>query len=98
MPGTPALSNDTWSVWLTDRGPIVVTPRSCSGAIHASKIGRAAMLLCSQMPRTLPVPLSELKYAASFACSGFSVIVSTSAEVIADVGARAEQSLLLAAP
>src|SRR2546423_1773737 len=56
---------------------MLVTPRSCSGAIQASKIGWAAMLLCSQMPRTFPVPLSELNTADSFPCSGFNAIVST---------------------
>jgi hypothetical protein len=55
----------------TDRGPRISTPRSFSGAIHASKIGFTAVLLCIQMPRILPVPLSRLKYAVASAGSGF---------------------------
>ena len=47
------------------------TPRSFSGLIHSAKIGRTAALLCIQMPRILPVPLSMLKYAEWSACSGF---------------------------
>ena len=81
-----------------DRGPVATTPRSDSGLIHCSNIERTARFPCSQMPRTRPVPLSELKYAASFACSGFKTIVAWIAEVLAHVRARAEEPFLFPAP
>jgi len=64
------------------------TPRSSSGAIHSSKIGRTARLPWSHT-RARGRPLSELKYAATFACSA-PAPSSRDAEVLAHVSARAE--------
>ena len=49
------------AVDVTGLGERIVTPRSRSGAIHCSKTGRTARFPCIQIPRTRPVPLSELK-------------------------------------
>ena len=48
---------------------VIFIPISLNGPIHASKIGRSAAMACRYTPRILPLPLSTLKYAASFFCS-----------------------------
>jgi len=43
---------------------------SLNGPIHALKMGITSGLDCAYTPRILPVPLSRLKYAETFAFSG----------------------------